>query len=109
MADWAKFIQLHLGSAKSARKLLKPATLKALHEPLFGGRYACGWGVTERAWGGGKVLNHAGSNTMNYAVVWVAPLRKYAVFAATNQGGGEEAQACDDIAAGLLRAYPPAE
>jgi CubicO group peptidase (beta-lactamase class C family) len=105
LADWARFIQVHLGRGGT---LLERATIEKLHEPGFGGSYACGWQVTERAWGGGKVLTHAGTNTMNYAVAWVAPLKNYAVLVATNQGGGTEAQACDAVAVALVRSYPPA-
>jgi hypothetical protein len=46
-----------------------------------------GWIVTERGWGGGRVLTHAGSNTMNHAVVWMAPRRNFAVLSATSLGG----------------------
>ncbi len=107
MADWATFIQLHLGTVRGGTKLCAKATLRELHEPKFGGSYACGWAVKERTWGGGKVLTHNGTNTMNYAVAWVAPLRQYAVLVATNQGGGNEGTACHDAAAALIRAYPP--
>jgi hypothetical protein len=62
-----------------------------------------GWIVTERKWGGGKVLTHNGSNTMNYSVAWVAPKRKFAVLVCTNQGGEEAAKACDEAAGTLIR------
>jgi hypothetical protein len=61
-----------------------------------------GWLVTERPWGGGRVLTHAGSNTMNYAVAWLAPRRDFAVLAATNLGGNKAASACDEAAAALI-------
>lgn len=54
--------------------------------PPFGGDYAFGWLATERPWGGGPVYTHAGSNTMNFAVVWLAPLKDFAVLVTTNQG-----------------------
>ncbi|MGQ0504516.1 MAG: hypothetical protein ACT4TC_04295 [Myxococcaceae bacterium] len=34
---------------------------------------ALGWGVTTRRWSPGPIYNHAGTNTLNYAVVWLAP------------------------------------
>jgi hypothetical protein len=47
---------------------------------------ALGWGV--RDWGGGEtVLSHNGSNGMNYASVFILPLRDAATLVVTNQGG----------------------
>lgn len=101
MGDWAKFVAAHVqGEAKGG--LLKAETFQRLHAPPFGGDYALGWVVTERDWGGGRVLTHAGSNNQNFAVVWMAPLRGFAVLSATNQGGEAAAQACDEVAAALI-------
>ena len=63
------------------------------------------WIVTERGWGGGRVLTHAGSNTMNFAVVWAAPLKEFAVVIATNQAGGETPNACDEAAGAVIRRF----
>ncbi len=102
LSDWAKFIADQLRGARGEKALLKPETYKKLHTPPFGDDYALGWIVTERNWGGGRVLTHAGSNTMNFAVVWMAPLRDFAVLVVTNQGGDTAAKACDEAAAALL-------
>jgi CubicO group peptidase (beta-lactamase class C family) len=90
LADWSKYIAHVL---RSDRALVPP----------FGGNYALGWIVTERKWGGGKVLTHNGSNTMNYSVAWVAPKRGFAVLICTNQGGSEAAKACDEAVGALIR------
>jgi CubicO group peptidase (beta-lactamase class C family) len=102
LGDWAKFVAYHAREGQGTPPLLHPETVKRLHTPPLGGEYAAGWLVTERAWGGGKVLTHAGSNTMNFAVAWVAPLKRFAVLIATNIGGDEAAKACDEAAAGLI-------
>ncbi|MCS6859915.1 MAG: serine hydrolase [Abditibacteriales bacterium] len=102
LSDWAKFIADQLRGARGAKALLKPESYRKLHTPPFGGDYALGWLVTERDWGGGKVLTHAGSNTMNFAVVWMAPQRDFAVLVVTNQGGDAAARACDEAAAALI-------
>src|SRR5205823_940884 len=60
---------------------------KPIGSSPFGGDYALGWMTTERSWGGGKVLNHAGDNTMNFANVWVAPQRDFAILVCVNQSG----------------------
>lgn len=64
-----------------------------------------GWLVVERPWGGGTVLNHAGSNTMNYAVAWVAPKRDFAVLVCTNQGGDSATRGTDEAAAALIKLH----
>ncbi len=107
IGDWAKYITLHLRGARGDAKLLEPATFCKLHTPLGEEhRYAMGWGVVERAWDGGDVLTHAGSNTMWFAVAWLAPRRDFAVLVAANQGGDDAAKACDEAAAALIRDVP---
>jgi len=105
IADWAKFIVDQLRGERGEGMLLKPEIYKKLHTPPFDGDYALGWLVTQRDWGGGTVFTHAGSNTMNYAVVWISPLRDFAVLVCTNQGGAEAAKACDEAAAALIRLH----
>lgn len=99
LADWARYVALHL----RAEGLLRPETFRRLHTPPDGEDYACGWMRPERAWAGGRVLTHAGSNTMWYCVVWAAPAKGFAVLATCNQGGEDAAKACDDVASALVR------
>jgi len=105
LADWAKFVADHLRGARGGKGLLRPESYHILETPPFGGNYALGWVVAERDWGGGKVFTHAGSNTMNYAVVWTAPQRDFAVLAATNQGAPAGEKACDEAAGALIARY----
>lgn len=100
--DWAKYIALHLRGDEGDAKLLKADTFRVLHTPPEGADYAMGWGVAERGWAGGAALTHAGSNTMWYAVTWLAPRRDFAVVICCNQGGDEAAKACDELAAKLV-------
>jgi CubicO group peptidase (beta-lactamase class C family) len=117
LADWSKFISLHLlgDAANPARqvKLLKPQDFDQLHRPAAGPgqSYACGWIVTTRPWAKGsqpgntgRTLTHEGSNTMWVCVVWIAPERNFAFLAATNQGGDDTAgAACDQAIAALIQ------
>lgn len=48
--------------------------------------YAMGWLVLDRKWARGRTLTHAGSNTLFYAVVWLAPERNCAFVVCTNVG-----------------------
>jgi CubicO group peptidase (beta-lactamase class C family) len=100
--DWGKFITAHLRGEQGEAGMLKPGTFKRLHTPSFGGAYAFGWAVTDRIWAGGRVLTHTGSNTQNYAIVWMAPARDLAVLVMTNQAGGDTSNACDQTAVALI-------
>jgi CubicO group peptidase (beta-lactamase class C family) len=101
--DWAKFIQDQLRGARGEKALLKPEAYQTMHTPPFGGDYALGWRSVNRGWGGGKVLNHAGDNTMNFANVWIAPKRDFAILVCVNQSGQSAAKAADDATVALIK------
>jgi CubicO group peptidase (beta-lactamase class C family) len=104
LADWGKFAALHLEGARGGSRLLKAETFRRLHTAPDGDpRYACGWIISERDWAGGKVLTHAGSNTMWLATVWIAPERNCALLAVANQGGEAGTKACDDAIGVLIQ------
>jgi CubicO group peptidase (beta-lactamase class C family) len=104
--DWATFATLHLKGEHGKGKLLKPATIRALHTPPPGCEYAGGWFVFERSWAGGLALNHQGSNTSWYVSIWLAPVPSFAILVATNQGGKPAETACDQAVTELLKALP---
>ncbi len=105
MADWAKYIQCVLAACRGEEGLLAASAVQQLTEPPFGGDYAVGWGIVERAWGGGNVLVHSGSNGMNYCVVWVAPQKNFAVLVATNRGGDGAAEGLDKVCAMMIKRF----
>jgi D-alanyl-D-alanine carboxypeptidase len=100
--DWSKYVADFLRGMTGKPALLPAAAYQKLSTPPFGGDYALGWIVTERDWAGGTVLTHGGSNTMNYATVWIAPKRDFAILACTNQGGDAAQKACDAAVVALL-------
>lgn len=102
MGDWARFVSDQLRGSRGEAALLKPETYKILHAPPFGGDYALGWGTAERDWGGGRVLTHNGSNTMNFAVVWMAPAEDFAVLICLNQ---DAPQAAAEAADALIKLW----
>jgi CubicO group peptidase (beta-lactamase class C family) len=103
--DWAKFIQDQLRGARGEPALLKPDVYQKLHTPAFGGDYALGWRAVNRSWGGGTVLNHAGDNTMNFANVWVAPQRDFAILVCVNQSGDAAFKASDEAVVALMKLH----
>jgi CubicO group peptidase (beta-lactamase class C family) len=102
VTDWARFIQAHLRGEKGVGGILEPDTFKKLHDPPYED-YAFGWLVVDRPWAGGRALTHAGSNTQNYAIAWMAPLKDLGVVVMTNQGGDAAAKASDEAAGALIR------
>jgi CubicO group peptidase (beta-lactamase class C family) len=102
MRDWARFASLHLKGSVGATRLVKPETLKALHTPRPGEEYAGGWLVVDRSWAGGRALSHSGSNTFWFCTIWLAPIKGFALLAATNAAGKPAEAACDQAITGLL-------
>lgn len=102
IGDWAQFVAAHLPSARL--KLVKPETLEKLHTAAAAApgepKSAMGWMIADnQPWAGGPALTHAGSNTMWYAVAWLAPAKDFAVVIACNQA---HPAACNDAALALI-------
>jgi CubicO group peptidase (beta-lactamase class C family) len=93
----------HLRGAAGKKALLTPQRYAELHTPQAHGDAAMGWFAVPRAWAGDRAaLTHTGSNTMNFAVVWLAPAKGFGVMAVTNQAGSAAAKACDAACAHLI-------
>ncbi|MFO0827357.1 MAG: serine hydrolase domain-containing protein [Phycisphaerales bacterium] len=107
LADWARFISVHLRGEKTALLGIAPDGFLHLHSAPAAdeNHYACGWGLADRAWGG-HVLSHSGSNTVWFCVAWLAPAPPsgppFAVLVACNQGGDEAAKAADEAASAAI-------
>jgi CubicO group peptidase (beta-lactamase class C family) len=99
--DWGKFVAAHLNGERDGG-IVTAETFRKLHTPSFGDNYAFGWGITMRPWADGLTWAHAGSNNQNYAVVWAAPKKRFAVLVATNAAGAQAQQACDDTSGGII-------
>jgi hypothetical protein len=87
IADFARFASWHARGPLRDVKLMSDATFQKLHQPPAGQEYAMGWAVGQRAWAGGPTWTHTGSNTMWFAVMWVAP-EKQAGLRRGNKCGG---------------------
>jgi CubicO group peptidase (beta-lactamase class C family) len=99
VADFARYANFHLGSV-GEKELLETRELDFLHTVVSPAKdYAVGWVVTQRPWASGTALMHNGTNTMNHAVMWLAPKRKFAVVVMCNI---DDAKACDDVAGNLI-------
>ena len=105
LVDWAKFLRVHLVGAQGGATLVSAPSVKELQTPWAGGDYALGWIVTSRTWAGGTVLTHSGSNTMNFATVWIAPKKNRILVAATNRGDDTAAKGVDAAFGPLIERY----
>ncbi len=85
--DFARYVSFQLGASKDGP--LGRKQLEELRQTMPGsGDYALGWVRAEREWAGGTAFTHTGTNTMFYAVMWLAPEKDFAVVAACNSGEG---------------------
>ena len=103
--DLARFVQLHLNGANGESRLIHAETFRRLHTPAVGQDYAMGWSRQDREWARGYTLNHSGSNTLNYATIWIAPKIKFAALTASNIGGESGEKTCDDAVQALIKKY----
>jgi hypothetical protein len=111
--SWARFLREVLRVEAGASTLVTPAvgrvTTTGVVVTSGSDMYALGWGVTSRTWAEGRTLTHNGSNTGNYSVTWMAPLRGFAVLAVTNCYDGTEtarsSRALDAAASRLISFY----
>jgi len=85
--------------------LLKAETIRKLHTPPDGADYTCGWVCVKRGWAGGRALMHNGSNTMWYAVMWLAPEKDFSVIVATNTGADNATKGCDDVVGAMIKKW----
>ena len=98
-SDWSKFLAMQL--PRGNKLGLDRKTLEKLITPS--GTYAGGWRVTRRPWGKGTVLMHSGSNTMWYALVWVAPEIDRSFLVATNSRRDDSHAVCDRMIGKLIK------
>jgi CubicO group peptidase (beta-lactamase class C family) len=118
--DFARWAGWNAGEGKRGPKLVRPETLRKLHTPVISmaiknpvpgtpasGKYALGWGEVVVDWAPGPFLEHAGSNTLNLARIWVDPKRDFAMVTLTNIGGSKADQALMALARELGVMYGP--
>jgi CubicO group peptidase (beta-lactamase class C family) len=100
--DYLKFASLHASGGTRPAGLILSASISKLQQPAPKQDYAMGWVVTTRDWAKGVALNHNGSNTMNFFVVWIAPKTQFALAVASNAAGDSVPKVLDDVAAALV-------
>jgi CubicO group peptidase (beta-lactamase class C family) len=120
--DFARWAGWNAGEGRRGPALVRPETLRRLHTrridmpsrpdaapgtPKEGG-YALGWGVVSLPYATEPFLWHAGSNTMNLALIAVQPTRDFAMVMATNIGGRKAEEALTALAGEIYGRFGPA-
>ena len=117
--DFARWAGWNAGRGTRGPALVRPETLRKLQTPVHffdagpsqpgtpapKGGYGLGWGEMAVAWAPTPLTCHNGSNTMNYAQVWLDPGRDFAMVLMTNVGGAAADRALNGIAAELFATY----
>jgi CubicO group peptidase (beta-lactamase class C family) len=120
LRDWAKYASFHLGGERgevwtvpgTSKPLLSVDSVRRLHTPFGdsitpgGPRYAKGWGVRKDVKTGETTLMHFGSNGFWMAGIALYPARNVAILVATNQGGEQAQQACNQLLRTLAERKP---
>jgi hypothetical protein len=107
--DWAKYIQWVLMAEAGHQTLVSQQTAVKLTSSIVlgdgGTYYGCGWIIYNSDWGGGRTIGHNGSNGYNYSDAAIAPIKHFAVIAATNMGPGDLANPTDPVVVRLIQLY----
>lgn len=86
LADWGRFLSLHLRGANGDESYLPSSYWLRMHKRFNSSvEYGHGWGISYPGWGGGRTLSHDGSNMKWYATAKVAPNRDRAFMVVTNR------------------------
>ena len=99
LADYAKFLQLHLAGLAGRDGLLKASSIQRLHAGP--GEYAMGWFLRE--FDGTAAHWHTGSTDTFFSRVIMLPARDIAVAVLTNAGSEAASTATREAAMELLR------
>lgn len=110
LSDLARFGAFHLrrGTLHDRSRLLAAPAFDTLHGiDQADDEWGMGWVKASRSWAGGTALSHNGTNTMNFAVIWLAPARDFGVAVVCNQGGEAARLATDEVAGALISHFLP--
>jgi CubicO group peptidase (beta-lactamase class C family) len=118
ISDFATWAAWNAGGGKRGPALVKPETLATLHKarvtmdianPKPGtpksGQYASGWGIMKMDWTPRPILTHNGSNSKNYATIFIDPAIDLAIVLTTNYPGETADKALLEMCKQLYRRY----
>ncbi len=114
LSDWSKFIAdllrgyraAHAKAPDDEKTLLKADTYKKMFEAPYTKNYTLGGWLYQKT-KLGYTLSHNGSNTLNFAMAFVAPEHDMGFLIVTNQGNLALAKVCRQARDTLLKHYLP--
>lgn len=108
MTDWSKYLQIHLKALKGEAKILSIRSFKKLHTiyPSPKAQYTFGgWARVSQNWTNGSALVHSGTNTYNFARVWIIPAHNTIIMTVSNISKLEGSKATNDAVIALSKLY----
>jgi CubicO group peptidase (beta-lactamase class C family) len=117
--DFARWAGWNAGEGKSGPAIVKPETLRLIHQPHVKtpriahpkpgtpqtGEYAFGWGVVKFDWTERPILSHNGSNSMNLAKILVDVDNDLGIVVTTNFPEEKADAAAAEVSEALYRQY----
>jgi CubicO group peptidase (beta-lactamase class C family) len=86
--EMARFLAMHLnGGVYHGKRILSEASIKAAHEPQFGGTYAFGWDVKKDPATGHTIIAHSGGIPGQSSMMMGDVDAKVGVYFMSNSGG----------------------
>lgn len=108
LIDWSKFLKMHLDGFNGKDGLVTVTTFKKLHTvyPDANSDYTYGgWYRLERKWAGGTVLTHSGTNTYNFANVWIAPKKSSILLSTANVSSSQSHSATNEAITDMIKRH----
>jgi CubicO group peptidase (beta-lactamase class C family) len=102
--DYGKYLQLHLCGLRGRTSLLKPETIRFMHEPRGDEGASLGWGRYE--FDGAPASIHVGGTGAFTAYVAVIPGRDLAVATMVNSGHSDAGRTASSLMQSLIQAPP---
>ncbi|MEL6497180.1 MAG: serine hydrolase domain-containing protein [Planctomycetota bacterium] len=108
VVDWGRFVDDFQQGLDGTGALLRPETYRLIATDPDGDGYALGWALTQQPWAGDSpALTHAGSNTMWFAVAWIAPDKDLSLVAATNAATPEAQRSTNEAILAMIERIAP--
>lgn len=111
LEDWATYAIDHIKGERGEGRLLSQKMyqyLHTIHRPIDGkSGYAMGWGVGKLLGTDIRVLTHAGSNTMWYAMIDLMPEEDLVILVVCNDGTKKGSAATSEARAAARKIYFP--
>jgi CubicO group peptidase (beta-lactamase class C family) len=107
--DWVKYLTVHINGYNQESNFLKQENFDQLHTlaPISKGEEYTygGWYRLQRVWANGDVLMHTGTNTYNFASVWMAPKTKTILVSTANRSRYSGGWATSEAISAMIRLF----